>query len=153
MPDSIYALVVIHMIGKFLFFDLGVRNALLGRTQKSGFSKEERGQLFEQWLILQVVYYNRLYKKDWRVSTYRDAMGVEVDLIIETDASALAIEIKSSTKAHARMFKGMAKFKDLAGRPFQNYLVYQGEHTQNFDKLGHAVPYQTFLDQILPSLK
>jgi predicted AAA+ superfamily ATPase len=137
---------------KFIFFDLGVRNALLGRTQKSGFSKEEWGQLFEQWLVLQVLYYDRLHKKNWRVSTYRDAMGVEVDLIIETSTNALAIEIKSSTKAHSRMFKGVNKLKELTGCPFQNYVVYQGEHTQNFEDLGCAVPYQTFLDNILPSL-
>ncbi|MCP4605539.1 MAG: ATP-binding protein [Proteobacteria bacterium] len=137
---------------KFIFFDLGVRNALLGRTNKSGFSKEDWGHLFEQWMILQVLYYNRLYKKNWRISTYRDAMGVEVDLIIETNTSTLAIEIKSSGKAYPKMFKGLNKLANIAGRTFQNYLVYQGEHTQNFENLGNAVPYQIFLNVILPGL-
>ncbi|MCP4599836.1 MAG: ATP-binding protein [Proteobacteria bacterium] len=138
---------------KFIFFDLGVRNALLGRTSKFGFSKEEWGHLFEQWMILQVLYYNRMYKKNWRISTYRDAMGVEVDLIIETNTSALAVEIKSGGKAHPKMFKGLNKLEDITGRAFQNYLVYQGEHTQNFESLGSAVPYQVFLDQLLPGLE
>jgi len=137
---------------KFIFFDLGVRNALLGRIQKNAFGKEEWGQLFEQWLILQVLYYQRMYKKNWRVSTYRDAMGVEVDLIIETNSTALAIEIKSGIKAAAKMFKGLNKLEGLAKRPFQNYLVYQGTHNQHFEKLGDAVPYSFFLDEILPSL-
>lgn len=137
---------------KFIFFDLGVRNALLGRTHRISFSKEEWGHLFEQWVILQVVYYNRTYKKNWRISTYRDAMGVEVDLIIETNTTALAVEIKSGIKANSKMFKGVNKLADITGRPFQGYLVYQGEHTQKFENLGNAVPYQTFFEQLLPSL-
>jgi predicted AAA+ superfamily ATPase len=138
---------------KFLFFDMGVRNALLGRTTRGGFSKKEWGHLFEQWLILQVLYYDRLHKKNWRISTYRDAMGVEVDLIIEAEANSLAVEIKSAAKVQAKMFKGLTKFRAITGRSFQSYLVYQGEHTQAFEDLGSAVPYQTFLDQVLPTLK
>jgi hypothetical protein len=80
-------------------------------------------------------------------------MGVEVDLIIEAEANSLAVEIKSAAKVQAKMFKGLTKFRAITGRSFQSYLVYQGEHTQAFEDLGSAVPYQTFLDQVLPTLK
>ena len=137
---------------KFIFFDLGVRNALLGRTQ-STFSKEERGLLFEQWLTLQVLYDNRLHHRGRQISTYRDAMGVEVDLIIESDRRALAVEIKTAEKVHARMFKGLLKFCEIAKRPFERILVYTGEHRQRFEGLGDAVPYTEFLDDILMDLQ
>ena len=137
---------------KFIFFDLGVRNFLLGRQSASSFSKEEFGHLFEQWFILQVIYFNKIYKKNWKISTYRDAMGVEVDLVIDTQEVCLAIEIKSSVKAQEKMFKGLNKFEQISGRHLSKYLVYQGEYEQNFDQLGRAVPYQNFLEEILPAL-
>jgi predicted AAA+ superfamily ATPase len=137
---------------KFIFFDLGVRNFLLGRQSISSFSNEEIGSLFEQWFILQVIYFNRLYKKGWEISTYRDAMGVEVDLIIESGSNIMAIEIKSTTKLRGKMFKGLNKFAEISGTSPNKYIVYRGELEQNFDQLGSAIPYQKFLEQVLPSL-
>ena len=137
---------------KFIFFDLGVRNFLLGKQRTSAFSREEFGQLFEQWFILQIIYYSKIYKKNWKISTYRDAMGVEVDLIIETNEVCMAIEIKSSARAQEKMFKGLDKFEKISNRQLIKYLVYQGEFEQDFEQLGRAVPYQKFLEDILPKL-
>ncbi len=137
---------------KFIFFDLGVRNFLLGRQSASSFSKEEFGHLFEQWFILQIIYFNKLYKKNWKISTYRDAMGVEVDLVIDTQEVCLAIEIKSSVKVQEKMFKGLNRFEQISERHLRKYLVYQGEYEQDFERLGRAVPYQNFLEEILPAL-
>ena len=137
---------------KFIFFDLGVRNFLLGKQSAAAFSREDFGSLFEQWFILQVIYFDKLYKKGWKISTYRDAMGVEVDLIIETMDACLAIEIKSSLRAQEKMFKGLNRFEQITNRRFNKYLVYQGEFEQNFDELGNAIPYQKFLEEILPNL-
>ena len=137
---------------KFIFFDLGVRNSLLGYKSATAFSRQELGRLFEQWFILQIIYFDKLYKRGWKISTYRDAMGVEVDLVIETSEVCLAIEIKSSTRAREKMFKGLNRFEQITHRQLKKYLVYQGEFEQNFDGLGHAVPYQKFLEEILPKL-
>ena len=137
---------------KFLFFDLGVRNSLLGRRKSEHFSREELGSLFEQWMVLQILYYNRLHKKGWRISTYRDAFGVEVDLIIETAGRCVAVEIKSSTRAHEKMFKGLLRFEQLSRRDVNRYLVYQGEFEQSFENLGVAVPYRRFLESVIPEL-
>ena len=137
---------------KFIFFDLGVRNFLLGKQNTSAFSREEYGHLFEQWFILQIIYFNKLYKKNWKISTYRDAMGVEVDLVIDTSEACFAVEIKSSVRAQEKMFKGLNKFEKISNRQLKKYLIYQGEFEQNFDGLGRAVPYQKFLEEILPNL-
>ncbi len=138
---------------KFLCFDMGVRNSLLGRRKLEHFSREELGSLFEQWMILQILYYNRLHKKGWRISTYRDAFGVEVDLVIETGGGGcVAVEIRSSTRADEKMFKGLRRFEQLAERKVHRYLVYQGEFDQRFEGLGTAVPYQNFLQSVIPAL-
>ena len=137
---------------RFLFFDLGVRNSLLASRQPVVLSRQELGNLFEQWLTLQVIYYIRLYKKPWRVSSYRDALGVEVDLIIETGTNCVAVEIKSSTSVQERMFKGLTRFASLSKRNVNTHVVYQGELEQRFKDLGTAVPYQKFLGEYLPQL-
>ncbi len=51
-------------------------------------------------------------------------MGVEVDLIIETNDISLAIEIKSSRKAQEKMLKGINKFEEITKKQFKKYLVY-----------------------------
>lgn len=137
---------------KFIFFDLGVRNALLGKHQNTTISKEELGQLFEQWFILQVIYYNRLYKKGWQLSTYRDAIGVEVDLIIETNNQCFALEIKSTKSIKEKMFNGLNKFEFISKRKLIKCIIYQGEYEQDFEQLGQATPYQLFLENFLPEI-
>ena len=137
---------------KFMFFDLGVRNSLLGKRNPAYFSREELGSLFEQWMILQVIYYNRLHKKGWRISSYRDAMGVEVDLVIETGAECIAVEFKSSSRVHEKMFRGLVRFGQIADREVKRYLVYQGEFEQRFEHLGLAVPYGIFLATVVTGL-
>jgi uncharacterized protein len=133
---------------KFIFFDLGVRNAVLKR-HKGIFSREEMGGLFEQWLILQCIYLNRLMKLDLKLSTYRDASGVEVDLIIEKGTSLHLVEVKSTTRAQSKYFKGMRKFEAVTGIECEKTVVYQGEHTQSFDGKEKAVPFGLFLDELI----
>lgn len=137
---------------KFIFFDPGVRNSLLDKRHTAFLGKEEIGTLFEQWLVLQVIYYNRLNRKGWRISSYRDAFGVEVDLVIETATRCVALEIKSSTRVRERMFKGLGRFARIARRDIAPHVIYQGEFAQNFGKLGYALPYGQFLGEVLPQL-
>lgn len=137
---------------KFIFFDPGVRNFILGKQAPASFDREERGHLFEQWIILQIIYYNKLHRKGWRISTYRDAMGVEVDLIIETNTRCLAIEIKSSSRVQEKMFKGLVRFGEITNRRIERYLIYQGEFEQRFENFGVAVPYRKFLEQTVSQL-
>ncbi len=137
---------------RLIFFDLGVRNSLLVKQRPASLTREEMGSLFEQWLILQVIYYNQLHKKGWRISSYRDAFGVEVDLVIETHRQCIAVEIKSSVKAQEKMFKGLVRFAKVANRDITPYVIYQGEFEQRFEDLGSALPYEKFLGEILPQL-
>jgi len=38
------------------------------------------------------------------------------------------------------------------GHLFEQWFILQGEYEQDFDRLGRAVPYQNFLEEILPAL-
>ncbi len=130
---------------KFVFFDLGVRNAVLG-LHRNRLSREQRGSLFEQWVLLQCIYLNRMQKHNLRLSTYRDASGVEADLVLQKDSSTLLAEIKSSPKADDQMFSGLRKLEAIVGRPCQKVVIYCGEHAQSFGERESAIPYQSFLN-------
>lgn len=109
-----------------------------------------RQHLNDPGLIRRIV--DALHGKGWRISSYRDAMGVEVDLVIETGAECIAVEFKSSTRVYEKMFRGLVRFEQIARRKIKRYLVYQGEFEQRFEHLGLAVPYRKFLDAVVPAL-
>jgi|SaaInlStandDraft_6_1057023.scaffolds.fasta_scaffold15593_2 uncharacterized protein len=137
---------------RFIFFDLGVRNAILKR-ETSNFSKEEMGFLFEQWITLQVIYLNRTMDLDWEITSYRDDRGLEVDLIIEDKIELTSVEIKSSQRVDVKMTKNLVRFEKIIGKKTSKIIVYQGDETQNFDNGCKVFPYKKFLNDLLTKAK
>jgi len=76
-------------------------------------------------------------------------MGVEVDLIIESDKNNYAIEIKSSIKVQEKMFKGLRKFEHISGKKWKKTVLYQGEFKQNFGEHGIAMSYLEFFNETI----
>jgi predicted AAA+ superfamily ATPase len=131
----------------FIFFDLGVRNAVL-RQHRNTFSATELGKLFEQWFITQVIAFNSYHKKEWLLHFYRDDSKNEVDLIIDTSRAIVAIEIKYSTSFKADFIKGLNAFAEVCRKPIRQILVYRGSDHQQRDKTD-VVPYQQFLEKTI----
>lgn len=127
----------------FVFFDMGVRNAIL-RQHRNIFSTTELGKLFEQWLITQVIAFNSYHKKDWHIHFYRDDAKNEVDLIIDTGQTIAAIEIKYSTSFKADFLKGLNAFSEVSRKPVRRILIYRGADLQKRDSTD-VIPYEQFL--------
>lgn len=136
---------------RFIFFDVGVRNALLG-IHKHAPSPMERGKLFEQWIILQCFYFIRSYQKEWKISAYRTDAGAEVDLILDTGQRLIAVECKYGKNISEADMSGLRSFETIAHKPVKKYVVYGGETRQKFSKGELAVPYREFLLEIIPGL-
>jgi uncharacterized protein len=135
---------------KFVIFDIGVRNALLG-THRRPPAPTEKGLLFEQLVVLQCLYYSRAHRKAWKFSSYRTDAGAEVDLIIDAGTRLVAIECKAGRNVHESELRGLRSFEGIAGRRVQKYVVYQGERRQLFSKGEVAVPLVEFLVQEIAS--
>jgi predicted AAA+ superfamily ATPase len=135
---------------KIIFFDVGVRNAILGRTENA-MSSEELGSLFEQWLIVQIIALFSYHKRTCKFFFFRDEQKSEVDLIIEENERLTAIEIKYSTKAKTEHLTGLRTFSKIARKPVDSYLVFRGETQENWDNIM-AVPYGKFLDMMKAKL-
>ena len=136
---------------RFVFFDLGVRNALLG-IHKGPLSPIEKGSLFEQWMFLQMMTFNYASKKGWRISSFRTDTGAEVDWILDTGKRLIAVECKWGKHVSAHDWTGLKTFDQYATRSVKKYVVYTGSSAQQFTKTEIAVPYREFLEDILPSL-
>jgi predicted AAA+ superfamily ATPase len=134
---------------KFLLFDIGVRNALLG-IHRRPMAPDQRGSAFEQWLILQTIYLNRALRKDWRLSSYRTEGGAEVDLVIEREDDVLGIEIKSSRNVSRADTRGLFSLAETIGRykPLKKWVIYTGDRRQLLENRVHVLPYLEALEEL-----
>lgn len=73
---------------------------------------------------------------------YRDREGVEVDVVIECGARALAgVEVKAAASVTERDFRGLAKLRDATGKRFMaGVVLYDGEAALGFGDRLFAVP-------------
>jgi predicted AAA+ superfamily ATPase len=129
---------------RVLFFDIGVRNALLG-LHRHPLSPTERGSLFEQFIILQCAYFNRAMRKGWKLSSYRTETGAEVDLVIETPKAIIGVECKSGKHVRESDLGGLRSLESIAHLPVRKYIVYLGQERQLFSKGEVAIPCRDFL--------
>ncbi len=134
---------------KFLLFDVGVRNALLG-IHRRPITADQRGSVFEQWLILQLNYLNRALRKGWRLSCYRTEGGAEVDLVIEREDDLLGIEIKSGRTVSRADTRGLASLAETVGRykALKKWVIYTGDRRQLLENGVCVLPYLEALEEL-----
>lgn len=131
---------------RILLFDVGVRNALLSLHRRA-VPPNAIGELFEQWIILQVIYLNRALRKGWRLSSYRTEGGADVDLVVETTRRVIGIEIKASRNVATTDLRGLRSLEEFAGRkpPLTKVLATFLTHRRRFDDGSEALPWHELL--------
>ena len=132
---------------KFLFFDIGVRNGILG-LQNNKFTSDQLGHLFEQWLVLQIIIINSYKKKKWILSYYRDDKNIEIDIIIEMTNKILAIEIKWSDKYKSQWKDNLEAFVlQKPKKEVEQIILYRGDRILK-DGVTKIIPYEKFLTEL-----
>ena len=97
---------------KFYLFDTGLTNALLGRTQLRA-GTPEFGDIFEQFVLLEVKAYLSYFGKRAELTYWRSTSHFEVDLIVKDERGQLtAIELKTKTSASNKDQKGLLAFAE-----------------------------------------
>lgn len=125
---------------RVLLFDVGVRNALLG-LHRAALPANQVGEVFEQWVILQVAYLNHALRKGWRLSAYRTEAGAEVDLVVEAGRETIAIEIKAGRQVQAGDARGLLSLAEVAGRrPLAKWILFRGERAQRLPSGVDVLP-------------
>jgi predicted AAA+ superfamily ATPase len=132
-----------------VFFDIGVRNALLGIHHRP-VAADQKAAAFEQWLILPIIYLNRALRKGWRLSSYRTEGGAEADLVIEREDDILGVEIKSGRNVSRADSRGLLSLAETIGRykPLEKWILYAGDRRQLLENGVQVLPYREALGEI-----
>lgn len=125
---------------KLQFFDSGLVCYLLGiREPDQLYHHPLRGAIFETWVISEIFKASVHRGIQPQFFHYREARGVEIDLIIEQAEGMDIVEIKSGATVSGDFFKNFERFPDRlkgtgAKRLKQKYVVYGGDNTQKRSK-------------------
>ena len=123
---------------KFYFFDIGVRNGLLGAF---GVSADRIGGLFEHLVFTQITAGAAALDLDIRVSSYRTEHGAEVDLIVEAGREVYALELKASRHVTSGDLRGLRSFAAAHGTRHHPLVLYLGEDPRAIDGVD-VLPWQ-----------
>jgi len=121
---------------KLHFYDSGLVCYLLGiRKPDELLHHPVRGAVFESWVASEVLKTHMHRGEDPRLYHFRDAKGLEVDLVLDGASRIQLIESKSARTINDDFFAGLrrlAKSTPHAGRgaSVESILVYGGDETQ-----------------------
>ncbi len=132
---------------KLYFLDTGLACYLLGIESAEQLQTDRmRGNLFENFIVVEALKNRYNLGKDSNLYFYRDSNQNEVDLLIKNRDSLNAIEIKSSATYHRDFEKGLKYLKSAIKTSIQNSaIVYNGdfESTEGDIKI---INYKNFKD-------
>ena len=132
---------------KFYLFDCGVARALSGRIAYPP-SPEERGALLETALLGEIRAYLAYNGLRYPLHYWRTHDGVEVDLLCESGAGFIAVEMKASARWDARYNRGLNRLRDeLGAGRVTCYGVYEGERPATWGSV-RVLPAPEFLKRL-----
>ena len=121
---------------KLHFYDTGLACYLIGIQSPEQLRHHPlRGPLFETWVASEVAKARMHNGREANLFHYRDARGLEVDLLVDDGATLTAVEIKSGATVASDWFANLGQFgKAVAdavpGRQVRSRLVYGGDERQ-----------------------
>lgn len=117
---------------KLYFYDTGLAAWLLNIQNEEQMSiHPARGQLFETWVIAELMKYRYNQALASNLYFWRDHKGHEIDILLEQANILAPIEIKSGQTVAGDFFKSLKKFQSLAGdEAARGTLVYGGKQSQ-----------------------
>jgi hypothetical protein len=123
--------------------DTGLACALIGMdAPQLHRDRESLGPMLETFVLQELKRQASGYPQPVSFFHFRDRDGVEVDIVVERGAGALAgIEVKAAATVTDADFRGLHKLKQAAGKRFTKGIVlYDGEISASFGDGFYAVP-------------
>ena len=133
--------------------DTGLVCALLGVDSTVLYADRAlMGQVMETFVFRELQRQSGWGETPVRFSHYRDRDQVEVDIVLERGASAVAgVEVKAGATVRPADFRGLRKLRKIAGDRFTNgVVIYDGETTVSFGDGLYAVPVRRLWEQSIP---
>lgn len=120
---------------KLYFADTGLACYLLGiDTVEQLVHDPHYGNLFENWVVVELMKSRYNQGLDPRLYFYRDVVGKEIDLLYQRGSRLVPIEIKSNKTFSSSFLEGLRYFHEQSPQRAENgALIYAGDKRQ---KLG-----------------
>lgn len=134
---------------KLYFTDIGLATFLLEIENQSQLSSHpNRGNLFENMVILEVMKYRYNQGLSPHIYFYRDSYDHEVDLIIKMANQLIPIEIKAAKTFSTQFTKGINYLQNLLPEQInKGFIIYSGEQVQRIHNI-RLLNYKHFLDEV-----
>lgn len=116
---------------KLYFTDTGLVCYLLGIDTTAQLVKDPLyGNIFENWVVMELIKTRYNQAADPRLYFYRDSGGKEVDLLFQSGSKLIPIEIKSTKTFSNTSLAGLTYFHAQTKKASQGTLIYGGEREQ-----------------------
>ena len=125
---------------RYLMFDLGVRRLCAGEGTRP--HRDRLGQLFEQFVGLELIRQSRIQTPAARVLFWRDPDGPEVDWIIERRAELRPVEVKWTDAPTARDARHLETFLGEYREASRGFIVCCTPRPARISERVTAVPWQ-----------
>ncbi len=141
---------IIHLLqpyhknfNKRFFYDPGLAAWLLNiQTDEQLATHSARGQIFETWVISELLKYRFNNALSSNLYFWRDNKGHEIDILSEQAQKLLPIEIKSGQTIAGDFFDNLKKFRVIAGNFIgEEFLIYGGVQPQSRNHIN-IVPWK-----------
>lgn len=93
----------ISKMAKIYFYDIGVRNALIGDFSELN-ARADKGALFENFIISELIKQASYLENKAKFYYWRTKQGSEIDVVMESGQSLIGVEIKYQARAVNRAF-------------------------------------------------
>lgn len=132
---------------KLYFYDTGLAAWLLNiQTTGQLAIHPARGQLFETWVVSELLKCRFNHALQSNLYFWRDSKNHEVDVLMEKADKLLPIEIKSGQTVAGDFFENLKKFQSIARHVVgRGFLLYGGQQTQNRETVD-VVPWSRIHD-------
>lgn len=133
---------------KFYFFDVGIAN-FLAQQNVSSLKGSIAGKSFENYIAMELIAYQNISRKKYKIHYWRTRSGLEVDFILGN--SEVAIEVKISKTVHQQDIKGLIAFCEE--NPSTKALVVSQDEKPRLLKATEEIeililPWRNFLEQL-----
>lgn len=133
---------------KFYLFDVGIAN-YLAQQSVTGLKGAVTGKNFEHFILMEIMAFRGLSRKQFKITYWRTKTGLEVDFILG-DATT-AVEVKISEQVHQQDLAGLIAFCEEHDKT-KAIVVSQDRNARKIqvnDKVAITVlPWKTFLKQL-----
>lgn len=131
---------------KYLFFDLGLRR--LAAKEPPTFPQKYLGELFEQFIGLELLRWIRLQQARYTLHFWRDSAGPEVDWVLKQDQALIPIKVKWTDAPSFRDAKHLETFLNDYPTATRAFVVCRVNQPQMLSDNIEAISWKDLIDRL-----